>query len=123
MEHLRNDLEKVQLTEDPILPECRLAICLFRLGRGDYYHTISKLTGLGTATVCNITLEVSKAIVKELWDKTVVKHFPKTQQDFEDKMALMNEERQFPYALGAVDGCHLPIKCPPVGIRSSQGIS
>ena len=64
LEHLRNDLEKVSLTEDRIPPECRLAICLFRLGRGDYYHTISELTGLGTATVCNITLEVSKAIVK-----------------------------------------------------------
>ena len=120
LEHLRNDLEKVSLTEDPIPPECRLAICLFRLGRGDYYHTISELTGLGTATVCNITLEVSKAIVKELWDKTVVKHFPKTQQDFEDKMALMDEEWQFPYAFGAVDGCHLPIKCPPGGSEAAK---
>ena len=111
------------MTENPIPPECRLASCLYRLGRGDYYHTISELTGLGTVTVCNITLEVSKAIVKELWVKTVVKHFPKTQQDFEDKMALMDEKWQFPYTFGAGDDCHLLIKWPPGGIRSSKGIS
>ena len=114
------DLEKNSLTEDPITPECRLAICLFRLGRGDYYQAISELTGLDTATVCNITLEVSQALVKRLWDKTVAINFPKTELEFKEKMALMDEEWQFPYAFGAVDGCHLPIKCPPGGSEASK---
>ena len=44
---LRNDLEKQTITEVPISPECRLAICLYRLGRGDYYYTISEMVGVG----------------------------------------------------------------------------
>ena len=110
---MRTDLEKNSLTEDSIQPECKLATCLFRLGRGDYYHTISELTRLSTATVCNITLEFSQTIVKRLWDKAVAIHFPKTKIEFEEKMAFMDEEWQFPYAIGVIDGCHLPMKCSP----------
>ena len=44
---IRNDLEKQTITEVPISPECRLAICLYRLGRGDYYYTISEMVGVG----------------------------------------------------------------------------
>ena len=116
LKHMGTDLEKNSLTEDPITPECRLATCLFRLGRGDYYHTISELTGLGTAI---ITLEVSQALVKRLWDETVAINFPKTELEFKEKMALMDEEWQFPYAFGAVDGCHLPIQCP-LGAQKQQ---
>ena len=119
LKHTGTDLEKNSLTEDPITPEYRLAICLLRLGRGDY-HTILELTGLGTATDCNITLEVSQALVKWLWDKTVAINFPKTELEFKEKMALMDEEWQFPYAFGAVDGCHLPIKCPPGGSEAAK---
>jgi len=32
----------------------------------------------------------------------------------------MDEEWQFPYAFGAVDGCHLPIKCPPGGSKAAK---
>jgi len=33
------------LTEDPISPDETLAICLYRLGRGDYYYTIAEMVG------------------------------------------------------------------------------
>ena len=32
-------------------PEIRLAICLYRLYKGDYYYTIAEMTGLGVSTV------------------------------------------------------------------------
>ena len=35
------------VTEEPITPALRLAICLYRLGRGDYLYTISEMSGLG----------------------------------------------------------------------------
>ena len=47
-------------------------------------------------------------------------HFPKTRHEFEDKMALMDEEWQCPYSFGSVDGCHLPIKCPFGGSEAAK---
>ena len=41
-------------TEEPISPECRRAICLYRLARGNYYYTLSEMSGLGTATIQGI---------------------------------------------------------------------
>ena len=34
-------LARQTVTEEPISPELRLAICLYRLGRGDYLYTLS----------------------------------------------------------------------------------
>ena len=36
---IRADILKQVVTEEPVSPECRLAICLYRLGRGDYLST------------------------------------------------------------------------------------
>ena len=47
------------VTEEPITPAVRLAICLYRLGRGDYLYTISEMSGLGVSTVSSICQEVS----------------------------------------------------------------
>ena len=66
LDHIREDIEKDTLTEIPLSPELRQGICLYRLGRGDYLHTISDLSGYGTSTVCTIVLEVSKAVVNQL---------------------------------------------------------
>ena len=77
---IRNDLQREYLCETPISPEERLRICLYRLGRGDYYQPISELTGHGIVTVRNITQEVSNLIVTKLWKKFVV--FPKTEEEF-----------------------------------------
>ena len=70
LENIRQDITKDQLTEMPISPECRLAICLYRLGRGDYLYTIAELFGVGLATIHVIVKEVCKAIVKEGSDKS-----------------------------------------------------
>ena len=66
LDHMREDSEKDTLTEIPLSPELRLGICLYRLGRGDYLHTISELSGYGTSTLCTVVLEVLKAIVNQL---------------------------------------------------------
>lgn len=46
---IRNDLERQTVNEEPISPERRLGICLYRLGRGDYYYTIAEIAGLGVS--------------------------------------------------------------------------
>ena len=48
---IRHVLERNAINEEPVSPECRLAICLYRLSRGDYYYTIAEMTGLGVSTV------------------------------------------------------------------------
>ena len=55
------------MSEAPVQTDIRLGIWIYWLGRGDYYHAIAELAGLGEATVCNIVHDVSKAIVEHLW--------------------------------------------------------
>ena len=113
-------ISKQTVTEDPITPEVRLAVCLYRLARGDYLHTIAELVGLGTATVSLITKEVCEALVSRLWDKYVNKNMPKDLNSLRDTMESFDREWQFQCCFGAVDGCHIPIKCPNGGAESAK---
>ena len=117
---LEDLLTKEAISEEPIPPMSRLAICLYRLARGDYLHTIGELVGLGTSTVSGIVQEVCEAMMQRLWQPHVGKHFPTTLPELKESMALFDEIWQFPCAFGAVDGCHLPIKCPSGGPESAK---
>ena len=112
---IKHVLERQTLVEQPIPPELRLAICLYRLGRGSYYFTIAEMSGLGLSTVCTITKEVSQAIIDFLWNESVTKYMPQSEQQFRNKIVDMEEMWQFPCCWAAIDGCHIPIKCPPGG--------
>ena len=117
---IRHALERDTVNEEPISPECRLAIGLYRLARGDYYYTIAEMTGLGVSSVCTICSEVTRAIVENMWEDCVNKHLPKAPEEFKTKIVDMEELWQFPYCWSAVDGCHIPIKCPPGGLESCK---
>ena len=120
LQHIRQDIQKQYVTELPISPEERLGICLYRLGRGDYLYTIAELFGRGLATVHCIVQEVCEAIIKNLWNKSVKAHFPKNEGEFTDAMVKMEAMWQFPCCWGAVDGCHIPIRCPPGGPKACK---
>jgi len=113
-------LERKTVNEQPVSPELRLAICLYRLARGDYCYTISELVGLGVSTVATIVREVSHTIVETLWQECVSRHLPQNQHGFERKILDMEELWQFPFAWGAIDGCHIPVKCPPGGLQACK---
>lgn len=55
-----------------------------------------------------------------LWAEKVSKHLPTNQEMFINKMVAMEEFWQFPCCWAAVDGCHIPIKCPPGGLQSGK---
>ena len=76
--------------------------------------------GSGTATVCLIVKEVCHTIVASLWEKFVGRHMPNTFDALRTKMEEFDLEWQFQYCFGAVDGCHLPIKCPNGGPESCK---
>ena len=69
LNRIRHDLERDVVCEDPIPPDMRLAICLYRLGRGDYYFTIAEMSGVGVSTVAGITEDVCEAIINNLWNE------------------------------------------------------
>ena len=112
LEKIRHRLQRETKSEDPISPEERLAICLYRLARGDYYFTISEMVSRGLSTVSSIVPEVCEAIVEEMWDSSVSCHIPTTEDDLKGKILDTEELWQFPCCWAAIDGCHIPIKCP-----------
>ena len=117
---MKSDITKKHITEEPISTEQRLAICLYRLSRGDYYHTSAEMMGIGESTVCNIVREVARAIVENLWAEFVEVNFPYDRDLLYQKVKEMEQEWQFPYAYAAIDGCDSPIKCPPGGQESAK---
>ena len=112
LQRIRPALERKTVVEDPVEPAFRLAICLYRLGRGTYYHTLSELCGLGLSTVATITKEVSKAIVEELWDDCISTYMSSSEEAFRNKILDMEKMWQFPCCWAAIDGCHLPQMSP-----------
>ena len=117
---IKGKLERKTLAEDPIAPELRLALCLYRLGRGDYYYTIAEMVGLGVSTICSIVQVVCQALVENLWMDTISALMPKSEEEFREKILDIEEMWQFPCCWSAVDGCHIPIKCPPGGQEAGK---
>ena len=108
------------MTDIPVSPECRLAICLYRLGQGDYLYTIAELFGLGVATVHSIVKVVCEAIIRKLWKESVQVYFPTTEENFKEKMVDMEMLWKFPSCWGAIDGCHIPVQCPAGGLKACK---
>ena len=119
-ELIKTDISKATLIEDPVSSERRLVICLYRLSKGEYYHTIADLIGIGEATVCCVVREVAKAIVENLWSKYVDGYFPTNSNVLHQKIREMEQEWQFSYAYVAIDGCHIPLKCPAGGLEACK---
>ena len=117
---IEHDLQRDTVAEDPIPPAFRLAVCLYRLARGDYFYTIAEMTGLGVSTVCGIVSDVTKAIINNLWDEQVSQHFPRNEQEFRDKILDMEEVWQFPCSWAAIDGCRIPLKALQVDYRQTK---
>ena len=114
--YIRHDLLRDTVCEEPISPECRLAICLYRLAGGDYLCTIVEMAGVGVSTVS----EVSELIINNLWKDSVMAHFPSDEARFKEKMLDTEQLWQFPCAWASIDGCHLPLKCPAGGLEACK---
>ena len=97
-----------------------MAICLYRLGRGDYLYTIAELAGIGESTTCGIVVKVCQLIVEVLWEETVSTLWPDNEEKMMDLMKCMDTEWQFTYAYAAIDGSHIPIRCPPGGAAAAK---
>ena len=75
--------------------------------------------GVGVSTVAAITEDVCEIIVNNLWNDSVVNHFPKNEQAFREKMLDMEQMWQFPCCWSVFNECHIFIKCPLGGLEST----
>ena len=78
------------------------------------------MSGLGIATIQGIVIEVSEAIVRNLWQDSVSIHFPTLEERFEEKNIEMEERWQFTCCYSAIDGCYISIKCPAGGAEAAK---
>ena len=70
---------------------------------------IAEMVGLGRSTVGVIVSEVTEAIIDNLWEEHVSRHFPGNEQQFKENMLDMEERWQLPCCWAATDGCHIPL--------------
>ena len=75
------------------------------------------MAGVGVSTVSMIVSEVCDAIIECMWKDCINKFMPKLSLEFIEKMLDTEELWQFPYSWTPVDGCDIPIKCPPGGLE------
>ena len=54
LKNIRGGLQKQIVTEIPISPQIMLAICLYKLTRGNYHYTMGEMAGRAQSTVCRI---------------------------------------------------------------------
>ena len=84
------------------------------------YYTIAEVVGRDVSTVSSIVENVSQVLVKHLWNDCVSAHMPDSTEPFKEKIPDMEELWQFLRCWAAIDGCHIPIKCPPGGLEACK---
>ena len=62
-------------------------------------------------------------MVEMLWKDHVDKHFPKNTHDYQESLIMIDSLGQFPFCFWAIDGCHIPIKCPAGGLQTNNVIT
>ena len=121
LENIRGELQKQTVTKLSISPEMMLEICLYKLTRGDYHYTTGDIASRAQYTiVCCFVIKVSELITEMLWEEHVEKLFPNTVEEFKTAMVNMESEWQFLFVFSAIDGSHLPIKCPKRGSEAMK---
>ena len=67
-----------------------------------------------------IVIDACNAIIENLWTDALGRHFPKSADDFRNKLQEMECEWQYKYAFAAIEGSHCPINCLAGGAKSMK---
>ena len=95
---------------DPVSPGVKLAVTLRHLATGDSYITLQYAFRVASPTIC---AEVCDAITRAYLDQ--VMQCPTLPDDWLLVESVFSWRWYFPHALGALDGRHIPIRCPQGG--------
>ena len=98
------------LTRDPVSPGMKLAVTLKHLTTGDSYTTLQYAFRVASQTIEKFVPEVCDAITGAYQDQ--VMQWPTLPEDWLLVESVFRQRWNFPHALGALDGSHIPIRCP-----------
>ncbi|GBM13583.1 hypothetical protein AVEN_123995-1 [Araneus ventricosus] len=88
----------------------RLAITLRFSATGDSFSSLDYLTGVSKQSISSIVMNVCRALIQVL--KSCIK-LPSTPQEWTAVAADFERRWQFSHCIGAMDGKHVEIECPP----------
>ena len=97
------------LMRDPVRPGVKLAATLRHLATGDNYITLQYAFRVASPTIEKFVPEVCDAITRAYRDQ--VMRCPTLQEDWLLVESVFRQRWNFPHALGALDGRHIPIRC------------
>ncbi|CAM4571765.1 unnamed protein product [Leuciscus chuanchicus] len=93
-------------------PTLETLVFLFWLATGSAYRVVSRVFSMPLPTVHRVVHKMVDGVVAVLPQFV---HFPSTQEELQvvgDGFARLANHQAFGKAAGAVDGCHIRIKCP-----------
>ena len=97
------------ILREAITVEKRVAVALWRLATGISYRTVGLTFGIGRCTAMNVKDEFCSALMRRAND--FIK-FPKAEAETRQAIQKFQDISHFPQVIGALDGCHIPIKAP-----------
>ena len=98
---------------DPLSPGLKLAITLRHLANGDSYPTLQYAFRVARSTINKFVPEVCDAIIRAYRDEVMA--CPTNPEDWLEVESVFHQRWNIPHALGAMDGKHIPIRCPRQG--------
>ena len=107
-------ITKDSLKREAIQPEERLSVTLRYLVTGDAFNTIGLSYRMSSTTVGRIVKETCEVLWKVLLEKNFF-NVPSTQEEWKLIARQFEEKWNFPNCVGAIDGKHVMIQCPPRG--------
>ena len=110
------------LMRDPVCPGVKLAVTLRHLATGDSYNTLQYAFRVASPTIDKFVPEVCDAVTRAYRDQLI--WCPTLPEDWLLVKSVFRRRWNFPHALGALDGRHIPIRSPQGGgslFRNSKG--
>ena len=98
---------------DPVSQGVKLAVTLRHLATGDSYTTLQYAFRVSSSSINKFVPEVCDAIVRAY--ESHVMRCPTLPVDWFQVESVFRRRWNIPHALGALDGKHIPIRCPQGG--------
>ena len=95
---------------DPVSPGVKLAVTIRHLATGNSYTTLQYAFKVASANIKKFVPEVCDAITRAYGDQ--VMQCPTLPKEWLLVESVFHQRWDFPHALGALDGRHIPIRCP-----------
>ncbi|KAJ8684590.1 hypothetical protein QAD02_020382 [Eretmocerus hayati] len=104
------DIYKASFLREAIPVRERLVVTLSHMASGDSMASLASRFLIGDCTVCNIIHETTEALWRNLYPIVFRRQ---TRNDWRRIATGFEQKTHCPHCLGAIDGKHVVIQCPP----------